>query len=320
MDLYDILLAKNLGGGGGGVTPTGTKSITSNGTYDVKSYASAHVSVPGIVPSGTYNITSNGMYNVTDYASASVSVTAPAVNIQALNVTENGTYTASGSVDGYSPVTVNVSGGGGTDSRFAQLIERTLVSASDSTATKIGGYAFYYNSVLQTASFPAVTSIGSNAFYYCRSLTTVSFPSVTSIGSNAFYNCDSLTTASFPAVTSIGSNAFCNCSRITTVNFLAVTRISSYAFSNCGSITTASFPAVTSIGGSVFRNCYHLVSLYLMGSSVPTLGAGVFYSTPIEGYSTQAGQYGSVYVPSSLWATYQTAANWSSIASRIVSM
>ena len=32
-------------------------------------------------------------------------------NIQALSVTQNGTYTASGGVDGYSPVTVNVSGG-----------------------------------------------------------------------------------------------------------------------------------------------------------------------------------------------------------------
>lgn len=34
-------------------------------------------------------------------------------NIEALSVTENGVYTASGGVDGYSPVAVNVSGGGG---------------------------------------------------------------------------------------------------------------------------------------------------------------------------------------------------------------
>lgn len=33
--------------------------------------------------------------------------------IQSLSVTENGTYTAPSGVDGYSPVTVNVSGGGG---------------------------------------------------------------------------------------------------------------------------------------------------------------------------------------------------------------
>ena len=36
-------------------------------------------------------------------------------NIQSLSVTQNGTYTRSGGVDGYSPVTVSVSGGGGME-------------------------------------------------------------------------------------------------------------------------------------------------------------------------------------------------------------
>lgn len=38
--------------------------------------------------------------------------------IEALSVTENGTYTAPSGVDGYSPVTVNVSGGGGGGLEF----------------------------------------------------------------------------------------------------------------------------------------------------------------------------------------------------------
>lgn len=67
---------------GGGITPTGTKSITENGTYDVSSFASAEVNVP-------------------------TGGDSPVLGTK--TVTENGTYTASDdSLDGYSSVTVAV--------------------------------------------------------------------------------------------------------------------------------------------------------------------------------------------------------------------
>lgn len=94
------------------------------------------------------------------------------------------------------------------------------------------------------------------------------------------------------------------------------------AFYGCSSLTTASFPAVKNISQQAFKNCIRLTELHLEGvSSVPLLsGTSHFLSTPIGGYSNTAGQYGSVFVPASLYESFLTAANWSKISSRIVSV
>lgn len=70
-----------------------------------------------------YNDTSDGDITASDVAQGKIgyaqgqkivgTATPSTPTIQSLSVTENGTYTAPSGVDGYSPVTVNVSGGGG---------------------------------------------------------------------------------------------------------------------------------------------------------------------------------------------------------------
>ena len=114
----------------------GTKSISANGTYaassdSVDGYSEVTVNVANsyvasdegkvvsngalVAQTGT-TVTQNGTYDTTLNDEVVVNVSGGgSAAVQPLSVTQNGTYTPPSGVDGYAPVTVNVSGGGTSD-------------------------------------------------------------------------------------------------------------------------------------------------------------------------------------------------------------
>lgn len=197
----------------------------------------------------------------------------------------------------------------------------SLTSINFPKCTTIGNYAFIRCSSLTTISFPQCTTIGNTAFSSCRALISANFSQCISIGYNAFTFCSSLTDIDFPNCTLVSTSAFNRCSRLVSINLPNCETLGSYAFSNCYELTTVDLPKISTIYPNTFQSCYNLISLYLLGSTICTLTTrNAFDSTPISNYSTSAGQWGSVFVPSSLYADYCISSNWSLISSRIVSV
>lgn len=192
----------------GYIQPSGTKSITANGTHDAKAFESVSVNVPipegYIQPSGTKEITGNGTHDVTAYAS----------------------------------VNVNVAASGGDPKALLDAALSNTLTAIDSTVTSVVAYACRGLSKLKTVNIPNATSIGTYAFYYCTAMSSLNAPNATSLGTYALYNCDALTSVNFPKVTAITQNSLYSCGKLKKADFGAASSIATSAFAYCEALTT----------------------------------------------------------------------------------
>lgn len=274
-----------------GITPTGTKQITANGSnIDVESYKYADVAVPNSYSAGDEGkVVSNGAL----------------VAQSSDTVTTNDTYDTTL----INSLTVNVSGGGDT---FKDYLEDTnnLIINSNATSVKPGGIT---GENVKAIILPECTSLANGAICYA---------SYTN-GSKYFKKLEEL---KLPKVESLGTMSLCGFINGCTLNSVVLPSLKTITWSASNgrafdfdeTIIKWDFgnPSITSMSwgsGTHFYRCSASIEaiIFRYGGVVAIGSAGVFrYNNTTN---LPLGTTTFIYVPSDLLAQYKTATNWSSL-------
>lgn len=199
------------------------------------------------------------------------------------------TYTVSEMADAIDGIPTG--GGGSID--YADQDQPIAVINSDITTFKRenGRYAFYDRAGISEINLPKLTMFGAGAFSHAISAEHIYVPkaNIPEYTNTAFEYCTSLKKLALPAVTGNVYNAF---------------------FQECSNLEAVDLAISGFQQGDHFKNCAKLSVVVLRHSSVVTLsGTGTFSNSPFA--SGKSG--GTLYVPSSLISSYQSATNWSTI-------
>lgn len=197
-----------------------------------------------------------------------------------------------------------------------------------SSVTTVGDYAFSscgYITSMDLSGCTNLTKIQSSVFESCARMSSVILPSsVTAIRTAAFRYCISLGSFSCNnTITELGSYVFNGGgSYVMTLRTVSLPNLSASGLSNvfggsdaakaCKQLEFVDLGSAQSLSSYCFANCYALTTLVLRRTdAICSLGSSnAFTNTPMSGYN---GLTGTVYVPSALISTYQTATNWSTL-------
>lgn len=218
MKIRDLILAKALVGGGG-VTPEGNQDITTLDEYNVADKATARVSTDErakIIPANIKkDVVILGVVG---------SHEGGGVDIEQLDVTENGVYTAPAG-KAYSPVLVAVSG---DDFNLASFLGGTMTDVVVS-APSLRKSCFIDYTDMTSFTDEVLASIGQFCFSGCTGLTSfVASAFLTVLEASSFYNCSALVMIDLSHITEIKLNALYNCKKVANIGTLTVPAIGNY--------------------------------------------------------------------------------------------
>ena len=223
------------------------------------------------------------------------------------------------------------------NSQFSNCTKLTTITFN-SELSELSDSVFNNCQSLKTFDICKITNIPNSAFSGCTSLETIDLTNVTYIGDEAFYNCSSLKNiGSLTNITHIGDyGAFYNCSLLSidlnlpnleyigngvTFGNSGITSVSDlgttitelcHTFNGCTKLKTVILNAnIISIKDNTFTNCSSMEWIKLLATSVISLP---------DSYTFANTNNCLFYVPDDLVASYKTATNWSTYASRIFSL
>ena len=224
------------------------------------------------------------------------------------------------SVELYAPA--DTTGGGviqfsGTMTNFPDNVGGVTVAGINGPIKTQAFAAYYAGHIWKKATSltigAGVTTIGTFAFAAWSAATTLTIPnSVTTISDYAFNAWSAMTTLNLgTGLTTIGPSAFQGCSALTSITIPnSVTTIGQSGFYGCVAATFIQIgSAVTSIGGNAFYNATACNEMRCLPLTPPSIISNTFSNLK----STCV-----IKVPAASLTLYQTAANWSAHASKMV--
>lgn len=213
----------------------------------------------------------------------------------------------------------------GTEANADRPMRAAITEVNVGTNVAIYQYGFNCCAGLKRLSLPnTLTDLdASYAVRNCFALTFVALPRQVSVGQYTFYGCYAMRHISMPSLKNVGNRTpsyplptyvFYNCHglRIAPIPENTMT-IGNYAFRYCYALEEAYIPPdVASIGTSAFQYCYGIKRVYLAPTTPPTL-----QSTSFSDIHSSAVFYVPYSQGHSAWIAYQSATNWSALASKM---